>query len=299
MSRIAYVNGQYIRHAEAAVHIDDRGFQFADGVYEVWSLQRGRLLDTDAHLERLERSLGELRIDRPMTRPALMAVLHETVRRNRVRDGLVYLQITRGAAPRDHAFPKDAAPTVVVTVRRIDQAALARRARDGVRVVTTPDIRWGRCDIKSVSLLPNVLAKQAAREAGAYEAWLVDEAGYVTEGTSSTAWIVDEHGCLRTRALGNDILPGVTRAVLLALARERQIAVEVRAFTVAEAQAAREAFMSSASAVATPIVAIDGATIASGKPGPVSMALRDAYFEGAARAPTGSYVAVHTDRTIG
>lgn len=283
MSRCAYVNGAYVALDEPAVGIEDRGFQFADGVYEVWSLHRGQMLDMDAHIARLERSLGELRIDVPMTSAALLAVLHETVRRNRIRDGLVYLQITRGAAPRDHGFPKDAAPTVVVTVRRIDHAALARRARDGVRVITTPDIRWGRCDIKSVSLLPNVLAKQAAREADAYEAWLVDDDGFVTEGTSSTAWIVDGQGCLRTRALGNDILPSVTRAVLLSLARERQMAVEERAFTVAEVKAAKEAFMSSASAVATSIVAVDGVPIGSGKPGPVALALREAYFAGALR----------------
>lgn len=283
MTRCAYVNGAYVALGASAIGIEDRGFQFADGVYEVWSLYRGVLLDCEAHLVRLERSLRELRIDNPMTRVSLLAVLRETVRRNRIRDGLVYLQITRGAAPREHGFPKDAAPTVVVTVRRIDQAVLARRAREGVRAITTPDIRWGRCDIKSVSLLPNVLAKQEAREAGAYEAWLVDRDGFVTEGTSSTAWIVDGQGCLRTRALGNDILPSVTRAVLLTLARERQMAVEERAFTVAEAKAAEEAFMSSASAVATSIVAIDGVAIGSGTPGPIAQALRTAYFEGAGR----------------
>ncbi len=283
MTRCAYVNGAYVALGDTAIGIEDRGFQFADGVYEVWSLYRGRLLDREAHLGRLERSLRELRIVAPMSRASLLAVLHETVRRNRIRDGLVYLQITRGAAPRDHGFPKDVAPTVVVTVRRTDQAARARRAREGVRAITVPDIRWGRCDIKSVSLLPNVLAKQAAREADAYEAWLVDRDGFVTEGTSSTAWIVDAQGCLRTRALGNDILPSVTRAVLLSLARERQLAVDERAFTVAEVKAAKEAFMSSASSVATPIVVIDGAVIGSGTPGPIAQALHSAYFEGALR----------------
>ena len=282
MSRIAYVSGAYAPLGQAAVPVEDRGFQFADGVYDVWSLVNGRLLDRDAHIERLARSLRELGIPSPMTQPALLAVVRETIRRNRVRDGIVYLQITRGAAPRDHAFPRGTSPTLAVTVRTIDRTALAKRTREGVRVITTPDIRWGRCDIKSVSLLPNVLAKQAAREAGAHEAWLVDRDGFVTEGTSSTAWIVDAEGRLRTRPLSNEILPSVTRAVLLKLARERQMAVEERAFTVAEAKGAKEAFMSSASAVGISIVAIDGATIGAGAPGPVAQALNAAYFEGAA-----------------
>lgn len=283
MSRYAYVNGAYLPMDAGAVRVEDRGFQFADGVYEVWSLLDGRLLDEEPHLARLERSLTELGIAMPMARGALVRVLRETVRRNMLKNGIVYLQVTRGAAPRDHAFPVDVAPTVIVTARRIDRAALARRQRDGVAVVTMPDIRWGRCDIKSVSLLPNVLAKQSAREAGAYEAWLVDRAGLVTEGASSTAWIVDAEGRLRTRPLGHDILPGITRQVLMERAGERQIAVEERAFTPAEAYAAREAFMSAASGALTPIVAIDGRTIGAGTPGPVATALRAAYFEGAAR----------------
>ncbi len=283
MSRYAYVNGAYLPMDAGAVRVEDRGFQFADGVYEVWSLLDGRLLDEEPHFARLERSLAELGIAMPMARGALVRVLRETVRRNMLKNGIVYLQVTRGAAPRDHAFPVDVAPTVIVTARRIDRAALARRQRDGVAVVTMPDIRWGRCDIKSVSLLPNVLAKQTAREAGAYEAWLVDRAGLVTEGASSTAWIVDAEGRLRTRPLGHDILPGITRQVLMERAGERQIAVEERAFTPAEAYAAREAFMSAASGALTPIVAIDGRTIGAGTPGPVATALRAAYFEGAAR----------------
>lgn len=284
MSRYAYVNGAYLPLSEGAVQVEDRGFQFSDGVYEVWSLVAGRLLDEDAHLARLERSLGELSIPMPMSRGALAAVLRETVRRNHLTHGLVYLQVTRGAAPRDHAFPAKTEPTVVVTARRIDRAALARRQRDGVAVITMPDIRWGRCDIKSVSLLPNVLAKQQARETGAYEAWLVDRDGLVTEGSSSTAWIVDAAGRLRTRPLGREILPGITRHVLLERAAERQITVDERAFTVAEALNAREAFMSAASGALTPVVAIDGNKIGDGAPGPIATALRAAYFEGALRA---------------
>jgi D-alanine transaminase len=286
MSRWAYVDGAYRALGSDAIGVEDRGFQFADGVYEVWSLRDGRLLDHGEHMARLDRSLGELRIAQPMSHAALTAVLIETARRNRLRDGLVYLQVTRGAAPRDHGFPRDIAPTVVVTARGIDRKGHERRAREGVGVVTMPDIRWRRCDIKSVSLLPNVLAKQAAREAGGYEAWLVDDDGFVTEGASSTAWIVDAEGRLRTRPLGDDILPGVTRARLITLARERQMAVDERPFTVADARSAREAFMSAASAVAIPVVRIDGAAVGDGKPGPVSLALRAAYYEGAdAEAP--------------
>jgi D-alanine transaminase len=284
MSRVAYVNGAYVRQSAATVHIEDRGFQFADGVYEVWSVQDGRLLDTEGHFARLDRSLGELEMRAPMSRPALEAVLAETLRRNRVRFGIIYLQITRGAAPRDHAFPApDTRPSIVVTARAIDPRALEARVQAGVAVVTMPDIRWGRCDIKSVALLPNVLAKQAAREAGAFEAWLVDKEGYVTEGASTTAWIVDPNGRLRTRKLGFDVLPGVTRETLLRVAQERQMPVFEEAFTVPEAKRALEAFMSSASGVVVPVVSIDGVQIGDGAPGPITLALRAAYFEGAVR----------------
>jgi D-alanine transaminase len=257
MSRIAYVNGAYVRQSAATVHIEDRGFQFADGVYEVWSVHDGRLLDADGHFARLDRSLRELQMQAPMARPALEAVLAETLRRNRVRFGILYLQITRGTAPRDHAFPSpEIRPSIVVTARTIDRRALEARVQAGVAVLTMPDIRWGRCDIKSVSLLPNVLAKQAAREARAFEAWLVDEGGLITEGASTTAWIVDANGRLRTRKLGFDILPGVTRATLLRVAQERQMPVFEEAFTVEEARRALEAFMSSASGVVVPVVSI-------------------------------------------
>ncbi|KAF0187343.1 MAG: D-amino-acid transaminase [Hyphomonadaceae bacterium] len=281
MSRIAYVNGAYVRQSVATVHIEDRGFQFADGVYEVWSVHDGRLLDSDGHFARLDRSLGELQMQAPMARPALEAVLAETLRRNRVRFGILYLQITRGTAPRDHAFPPpEIRPSIVVTARPIDRRALEARVHAGVAVLTMPDIRWGRCDIKSVSLLPNVLAKQAAREAHAFEAWLVDEGGLITEGASTTAWIVDANGRLRTRKLGFDILPGVTRATLLRVAQERQMPVFEEAFSVEEAKRALEAFMSSASGVVVPVVSIDGVQIGDGAPGPTTLALRAAYFEG-------------------
>ncbi len=278
MSRIAYVNGAYVPHALASVHVEDRGYQFADGVYEVWAVRGGRLLDHDGHMERLERSLRELRIAMPMSRRAFDVVIRETARRNQVRDGMIYLQITRGVAPRDHVFPPASVlPSVVVTAKRLSLQALNARATNGVAVVTVPDIRWDRCDIKSTALLPNVLAKQEAKERGGFEAWLVDERGYVTEGSSTTAWIVSRDGALVTRPLDNHILPGVTRDALIRLARAMQIKVEERAFTVAEAQAAPEAFISSASGAAVPVVQIDGVRIGNGAPGPVAAQLRGAY----------------------
>lgn len=285
MSRFAYVNGRWTPHAQARVHVEDRGFQFADGVYEVWAVFGGRLADAEGHFARLERSLAELSITMPMPRRALAAVLAEAVRRNRVRDGIVYLQVTRGAARRDHVFPAaDVAPTLVVTARPLDYAAANVRAAAGVKVVTTPETRWARCDIKSVGLLPNVLAKQAAREQGAYEAWFVDADGQVTEGASTNAWIVDARGVLRTRDAGANILRGITRAGVLDLAPELQLPVEERGFTVAEAQAAREAFITAASTLVMPVVAIDGAPVGQGRPGPVAAALRDLYLRRARAA---------------
>jgi D-alanine transaminase len=275
MSRIAYVNGRYLPRAQACVSVEDRGFQFADGVYEVCEVKGGRLIDERRHMARLERSLREVRIARPMSAAALAVVLRETVRRNRVRDGIVYLQITRGTARRDFPFPPaETRPTVVVSARSTDQARLAQLAAEGVAVVTMPDIRWGRVDIKSVALLPNVLAKQAAREQGAREAWLIDAAGRVTEGASSNAWIVSRDGKLITRELGNDILPGITRAVVIDAIRGQGLAFEERAFTVEEAYAAREAFLTSASQTVLPVTRIDGRSVGNGAPGPVATALR-------------------------
>lgn len=279
MSRIAYVNGSYIRHAEAAVHIEDRGYQFADGVYEVCGIRAGRFMDERLHLERLKRSLAELQIAEPMSLPALRFVLREVVRRNRVQDGLVYLQVTRGVAPRDHPFPAvPVRPSVIVTAKRLNAARIAASVENGVAVVTMPDFRWARRDIKSVALLPNILAKQAAREAGAYEAWLVDREGFVTEGASTNAWIVDREGCLVTRPASADILNGVTRLVLLAAARAEGIEVVERAFTPEEARQAREAFVSASSAILVPVTRIDGEPVGNARPGSLSLRLRDAYM---------------------
>ncbi len=279
MSRVAYVNGQYVAHGQAVVHIEDRGFQFADGVYEVWAVFGGKLADLDGHLDRLDRSLDELRIARPMSRAALMSVLRETVRRNRVREGLLYLQVTRGTARRDHPFPAaDTPPTVVVTCRSVSRKPAEATAAKGVAVITKPENRWGRCDIKTVALLPNVLAKQAAREAGAYEAWFVDDMGLVTEGGSTNAWIVDREGRLRTRDTQANILRGVTRQTLLKLASQAGVELEERPFTVEEAKQAREAFITAASAFVMPVVRIDGHQIGDGEVGPIAKRLRDAYL---------------------
>jgi len=280
MSRIAYVNGRYLPHAEAAVSIEDRGYQFADGVYEVCEVRGGRLVDETRHMARLDRSLRELRMPRPMSAKALSHVLRETVRRNRVHDGIVYLQVTRGVAPRDFPFPPEGTrPTVVVTARSFDRARLEQQAEQGIAVVTVPDIRWGRVDIKSVALLPNVLAKQAARDKGAREAWMVDADGRITEGASSNAWIVTRDGVLVTRPLNTGILPGITRSVVMDELKGQGLRIEERAFTVQEAYAAREAFVTSASQIVMPVVSIDGRPVGNGAPGLITTSLRRDYHQ--------------------
>ena len=216
MSRIVYVNGRYVPYAQAAVHVEDRGFQFADAIYEVCEVRNGRLVDEARHMARLGRSLAELQIAQPMRAAALAHVMRQVIRRNRVRNGLVYLQVTRGAGPREFYFPDaDVTPTVVCLARSVSPARLEASAAAGISVKSMPDIRWQRCDIKTVMLLPACLAKEAARQEGAREAWFVDKDGFVTEGASSNAWIVDASGAVITRRLGVDILPGVTRATLL------------------------------------------------------------------------------------
>ena len=282
MPRLAYVNGRFAPHGQAAVHIEDRGYQFADGVYEVWAVMGGRLSDSAGHFARLERSLGELRIAMPMSIGALRIVLAETARRNGLRDGMLYLQVTRGVAPRDHPFPDPAPPpSIVITTKKTDPAVNEAKAMKGAAVITVPETRWARCDIKTIGLLPNVLAKQAAREAGAVEAWFVDDLGLVTEGGSSNAWIVDAEGRLRTRDIQANILRGVTRLSLLAIAAKDGLTVEQRPFTVAEAKSAREAFITGAGSLVTPVTRIDGAQIGDGAGGPVAKRLRRLYIEAA------------------
>jgi len=278
MSRIAYVNGRYLPQSEAKVAIEDRGYQFADGVYEVCEVRGGRLIDERRHMARLDRSLNELRIARPMSAAALAIVLRETIRRNRVHDGIVYLQVTRGVARRDFPFPSaDTRPSLVVTARSNDLERLEQIASEGIAVVTVPDIRWQRVDIKSVALLPNVLAKQSARDQGAREAWLTDAQGRITEGASSNAWIVSREGKLITHPLGRDILPGVTRSVVIDVIKAQGLAFEERAFTLEEAYAAREAFITSASQIVLPVVSINGRPVGNGAPGLIATGLRRDY----------------------
>lgn len=278
MSRIAYVNGQYVPHAGAHVHIEDRGYQFADGVYEVCEVFDGHLVDETRHMERLQRSLGELQIRAPMSARALSHVLHETVRRNRVRNGMVYLQVTRGVAKRDHPFPgDDVAPALVVTARAIDPKKSAKSGTKGIDVITVPENRWPRVDIKSISLLPNVLARQQAEDAGASEAWFVDTEGYVTEGSATNAWIVDKDGRLITRPADNGILRGITRSVVIDLANREGVELVERAFTVDEAKQAREAFVTSATKLVMPVVKVDDAVIGNGEPGSIATNLRDLF----------------------
>jgi D-alanine transaminase len=278
MSRIAYVNGRYLPHADAAVHVEDRGYQFADGVYEVVTVFGGRLVDVEAHFERLDRSLRELRIASPMRRGALRHVMHEMVRRNRITDGLLYIQVTRGVAPRNHPFPEpQVRPALVMTARPM-RFRSAAAFEDGVRVIAIPDIRWARRDIKSISLLPNVLGKQAAVEADAYEAWMVDDEGFVTEGTSSNAWIVTADNRIVTRQTGSEILTGLTRQAILALAHDNGLAFEERPFSLAEAKTAREAFLSSATSFVTAVTQIDDAVIGNGRAGSLTRSLRNHYL---------------------
>jgi D-alanine transaminase len=277
MSRIAYVDGVYRPHREAAVHIEDRGYQFADGVYEVIAVRGGNLIDEALHLTRLRRSLGELRIEGALADAPLKVVTREVIRRNSVVDGIVYLQITRGAAPRDHAFPKAARAVVVVTARR-SRAPSAKVIEEGISVITISDIRWQRCDIKTIALVANVLGKQQAREMGAYEAWMVDPKGRVTEGTSTNAWIVTTDNVVVTRPADSGILNGVTRQALIAIIRREGYGFAERPFTVAEAKVAREAFLTSTTADLLPIVAIDGQPVANGAPGLLTQQLRADYL---------------------
>lgn len=279
MPRIAYVNGRYLSHRDAFVHVEDRGYQFADGVYEVCEVARGYIVDMGPHLDRLDRSLKELSIAWPVCRKALTIIMREVVRHNRVIDGLVYLQVTRGVASRDFVFPANAKPSLVVLARKADPGFQARRATTGIKVITVPENRWERVDIKSVGLLPNVLAKQKAKEAGCQEAWFVDTDGMVKEGGSSNAWIVTRDGVLVTRPADHGILRGITRTTLFKVASRLGLKIEERPFAVEEAMRAREAFISSATTIVLPVVEIDGRPIANGEPGSVALSLREAFFD--------------------
>jgi D-alanine transaminase len=278
MSRIAYVNGQYVPHSEAAVHIEDRGYQFADGVYEVITVHQSELIGEKGHLDRLTHSLEELKINWPVSRRALGLICREVSRRNNIKNGIIYLQITRGVAKRDHLFPKNTCSSLVLTARQVpplDKISLLK----GVSVITIPDIRWKRHDIKSVSLLPNVLGKQKACEAGAYEAWLVNDDGLITEGTSSNAWIVTKNGDLVTHNASHDILNGITRLSVLEAAEEAGIKFLERPFSVEEALKAKEAFITSSSSHVKAVTNLDGEAIGNGQVGELTTKLLDLYVK--------------------
>ena len=278
MDQIAYVNGSFVPLAEAKVSILDRGFLFADGIYEVSAVLDGKLVDNASHLARLERSVGEIKLPLPETLARIVEIQHELIARNELKSGLVYIEVTRGAdAGRDFAFPKGVKPTLVMFTS-VKDIVNAPSASSGIGVITVPDIRWARRDIKSVALLAQVLAKQAAKEAGAGEAWMIED-GKVTEGGSSSAFILTQDDVLVTRQNSSAILPGCTRKAVVALAEERQLRVEERPFTVEEALAAKEAFITSASSFVQPVVSIDGRNVANGKPGPMAARLREIYIE--------------------
>jgi D-alanine transaminase len=285
VSRIAYVNGAYVQSREAVVPIEDRGYQFGDGVYEVCEVFRGALIDEERHLGRLNRSLAELRIDAPVKPGALKVILREILARNKVANGYLYLQVTRGVAPRDHVFPQPSVrPSLVVTARQIDPRKGEAAASKGIAVISTPDLRWKRCDIKSIALLPNVLARQTAKEQGAYEAWLIDADGLVSEGAASNAWIIDESGTVITRQVDHSILRGITRTTLIEIIAAHGLRLEERKFGLDEAFRAREAFITGATTLVMPVVAIDGHKIGGGAPGPVTLKLRHIFHDAAARS---------------
>jgi D-alanine transaminase len=279
LDQIAYVNGSFVPMADAKISILDRGFLFADGIYEVAAVLEGKLIDNASHLARLERSVGEISLALPETTDRIQEIQKELVERNKLVNGMVYLEVTRGAdTGRDFAFPKDDVKPTLIMFTSVKDIINAPSASSGIAVITVPDLRWARRDIKSVALLAQVLAKQAAAEAGAGEAWMVED-GVVTEGGSSSAFILTHDDVLVTRQNSSAILPGCTRKAVVALAEERQLRVEERPFTVAEAVAAKEAFVTSATVFVQAVVSIDGKTVANGKPGPMTSRLRDIYIE--------------------
>ncbi|EJC72755.1 D-amino-acid transaminase [Rhizobium hidalgonense] len=280
MPRIAYVNGRYVKHSDASVHIEDRGYQFADGVYEVCEVRHGYIVDLTRHLNRLDRSLSELRITWPMGRAALTQVIRQTLRRNHVRDGLFYLQVTRGVARRDHVFPAEGTPpSLVITAKSTDPKIIAAKNANGIRAITVADNRWDRVDIKSIGLLPNAMARQQAKEAGAQEAIYVDADGMVKEGAATNVWIVDPDGTLVTRPAEHGILRGITRTTLMDVAARLGLKIAERNFSVSEMLTAREVFLTAATSICFPVVSVDGQAIANGHPGSVSQKVREAFFD--------------------
>ena len=286
MSRIAYVNGRYVRHSEASVHVEDRGYQFADGVYEVCEVRHGMIVDLTRHLDRLERSLRELSIRWPMSRAALIHVIRRVLTLNHVRNGMFYLQVTRGVARRDHVFPAASTqPSLVVTAKMTDPRVIVRKNETGIKAITLPENRWDRVDIKTVGLLPNALARQKAKEAGASEAIFIDADGTVKEGAATNVWMVDKDGNLLTRPAEHGILRGITRTTLIDVAARLGLTIKEQAFTVDQMMQAREVFITAATSICFPVVEIDGKPIANGHPGTISQKIRDAFFDIAEKTP--------------
>jgi D-alanine transaminase len=280
MSRIAYVNGAYVAHADAAVHVEDRGFQFADGVYEVCEVRHGVIVDLTRHLDRLNRSLSELRIDWPMDRKALVLVIRQVLKKNRVKNGLFYIQVTRGVARRDFVFPaKGTKPSLVITARSTSPAVIAAKNTNGIKAITVRENRWDRVDVKSTGLLPNALARQSAKEQGAAEAIFVDGDGMVKEGAASNVWMVDQDGTLLTRPADHGILRGITRTTLMDVAAKLGITIREEVFSVEKMKAAREVFITAATSICFPVVQVDDQAIANGHPGSVSQKIREAFFD--------------------
>ena len=277
MSRIVYVNGEYVAEEDAKISVFDRGFLMADGVYEVTSVLDGKLIDFAAHMARLARSLSELEMDAPLGGEEMLAIHRELVARNGIVEGMVYLQVTRGAADRDFSYPVGVKPSLVLFTQT-KALVETKAAAEGIRVISIPDIRWGRRDIKTIQLLAPSMGKMAAKAAGKDDAWLVEE-GFVTEGTSNNAYIVTADGKIVTRHLNEEILHGITRAAVLRFAAEAQMQIEERAFTIDEAKVAREAFITSASTFVCPVVEIDDVAVGKGEPGPVAQRLREIYIE--------------------
>ncbi len=277
MARCAYVDGIYGDIDRPAIYIEDRGYQFAEGVYEVLAVRRGQAVDISAHLDRLDYSLAELSMGWPVSRAVLMHIVREIIRRNRIVTGLIYIQISRGVGRRDHVYPAGLKPILVVTGRHMPAQARQKMLEKGTKIVTKPDLRWSRPDIKSTSLLPNTLTRNEARQGGYDDAWMVDNDGYVTEATAANAWIVDAKGILRTRPADRSILNGITRTVLLAVVEELGLTFEERAFTVAEAETAQECFSTASTLVIMPVTAVNGHAIADGKAGKVALALASRY----------------------
>lgn len=286
MSRIAYVNGRFVPHKSAGVHIEDRGYQFADGVYEVCEVRNGKVIDARRHLDRLGRSLSELSIAWPMERAAMAVLMCELLSKNRIRNGLIYIQVTRGAAPRNHIFPaKETPPAIVMTAKKTDPAAAEKTAEKGISVISVPDNRWDRVDIKTVGLLPNCMARQKAIEAGAKEAVFVDDEGYVTEGGATNVWIVTGDNELVTRPAESGILKGITRTVVIDMLKAQGITLVERRFTIEEAQNAREVFITAASTLVMPVVEVDGKPVGNGSPGITTGKLREKFHDYAESSP--------------